>query len=136
MSSDADERRAGWPGPGMRVLALVSVGLAATMLVAACGSGSGRPSAAAVSASCTQVSAMLSDGPDPGSDPVGYAEAQIKPLRALPIPDAGLRGTVDRLADAYAAVFASNDASATAKSRLATAIAALNRTCPNSGAGL
>jgi hypothetical protein len=105
----------------------------AALLVAACGSG--QPSSAAVSTSCTQVSATLSDGPDPGSDLIGYAEAQVRPLRALHIADEALRTAVGRLAEAYAAVFTSNDTSAAASRRLSAAIAALNRICPDSGAG-
>jgi hypothetical protein len=137
MSEDARQYRPGLSGRRVPVLiALAASVLVTAVLVTACGSGSGGQAAAsAVSASCTQISAMLSDGPDPGSDPVGYAEAQIRPLRALHIPQAGLRSTVGRLAGAYAAVFASNDKSAAAGSELKAAVAALNKVCPDSGAG-
>jgi hypothetical protein len=108
-------------------------GIAAAFLVTACGSG--QPSAATLSTNCTQVSATLSDGPDPGSDPIGYAEAQVRPLRELRLADGELRTAVSRLADAYAAVFTSNDTSAAASRRLSAAVAALNKICPHSGAG-
>jgi hypothetical protein len=47
------------------------------------------------------VSAVLSDGPDPTADPVGYAEAQIVPLRAVRTDDVSLRQVLGQLADAY-----------------------------------
>ncbi len=134
MSTDAERDRTAPAAKAVFALRLGVIGLLALPL-AACASGTGRPSGAAGATSCTLISATLSDGPDPGSDPVGYAEAQIKPLRALPLQDAALRATVDRLADAYAAVFASNDTSAAASRRLAAAVTALNKTCPDSGAG-
>ena len=46
-----------------------------------------RATAAAVGAAWQQVSAVLSDGPDLDSDPVGHAEAQILPLRQISAPD-------------------------------------------------
>jgi hypothetical protein len=47
------------------------------------------------------VSDVLSDGPDPGADALGYAEAQVLPLRQLTIGDATLRSAVLSLAAAY-----------------------------------
>ena len=41
---------------------------------------------------------MLSDGPDPDSDPVGYAEAQILPLGQIHTSDAQLRTAIGKLA--------------------------------------
>src|ERR1700739_3266433 len=81
--------------------------LAAALFLAACSSGSHpAPSdAAAASAGCTQIRAALADGPDPGADPVGYAEAQIKPLRAIRTGDTGLRAAIGSLASAYASVY-------------------------------
>ncbi len=134
MSTDAERDRTNGRAKAVFALRLGVIGLLATSL-AACAAGTSQPSAASATASCTQISATLSDGPDPGSDLVGYAEAQVKPLRALPLADARLRPVVDRLADAYAAVFASNDTSAAASRRLTAAVAALNKTCPDSGAG-
>ena len=44
---------------------------------------------------------VLADGPDPAADPVGYAEAQVQPLRQLTISDATLQPAVLTLASAY-----------------------------------
>jgi hypothetical protein len=134
MSTDAELDRTAPRAKAMLALRLGVIGLL-TLPLAACAAGTSRPSGGPAAASCTQISATLSDGPDPGADPIGYAEAQIRPLRALHLQDAALRAAVDRLADAYAAVFASNDTSAAASRSLAAAVAALNKTCPDSGAG-
>jgi hypothetical protein len=75
--------------------------LAATT-VAACGSSSSAGTAA-LQQSCTAVADVLSDGPDPGADPVGYAEAQVLPLHQLKISGTKLRDVVDKLASAYQA---------------------------------
>ncbi len=55
----------------------------------------------AVGSTCQQLSAVLSDGPDPGADPVGYALAQILPLRRLHSSDGALQTAIDGLATAY-----------------------------------
>jgi hypothetical protein len=95
-------------GPGLLLLAI----LGTAALVSACGSGaaSGRAqtaSAATVSETCSQVSAVLSDGPDPQADPVGYAEAQILPLGQIRTSDGELRTAINGLAGAYREYFAS-----------------------------
>ena len=115
------------PAPG---LALV-LSLAAALLLAACSSGSGRASAApSASAACAQVSAALSDGPDPGADPVGYAEAQIQPLRAIRTGDTALRAAVSHLASAYAAVYDSDGKSSAAARAVNAASRTVNSICP------
>jgi hypothetical protein len=86
-----------------------SAGTAAAFLalaVAACGSASSQPSSTAalgtaVQQDCTTISDVLSDGPDGGADPVGYAQAQVLPLRQLTISDATLHSAVLSLAAAY-----------------------------------
>jgi hypothetical protein len=117
-------------GPG-RCLALV-VSLAAALFLAACGSGSGRAASSAptASAACTQISAALSDGPDPGADPVGYAEAQIKPLQAIKTGDTVLRAAIIRLASAYAAVYATDGKSSAAAKAVKDASRKVNSICP------
>ena len=40
---------------------------------------------------CITVSDVLSDGPDPDADPVGYAQAQVLPLEELSISEPALR---------------------------------------------
>jgi hypothetical protein len=122
---------------GLAVLGLTLIGLAAAL--AACASGapsSSRPtagrqvSAAAVRSACNQVSAVLSDGPDPDADPVGYAEAQILPLGQIRTADTPLRTAIGRLASAYEAFFASNGSSAAAKQAVASASKQVNAFCP------
>jgi hypothetical protein len=127
---------------GLAALGLTSIGLTAAL--AACASGaassrapsSSRPtagrqvSAAALRSACSQVSAVLSDGPDPDADPVGYAEAQILPLGQIRTADTPLRAAIGRLAGAYKAFFASNGSSAAAKQAVAAASKQVNAFCP------
>lgn len=94
--------------PARRALIRASAGTVAaflTLAVAACGSASSQSSSislgTAVQQDCTAVSDVLSDGPDDGADPVGYAEAQVLPLRQLTIGDATLHRAVLSLATAY-----------------------------------
>jgi len=109
----------------------VVLSLAAALFLAACSTGPGRASAApAASAACVQISAALSDGPDPGADPVGYAEAQIKPLRAIRTGDTALRAAVSRLASAYAAVYDSDGKSPAAGGAVKAASRKVNSICP------
>ena len=90
-----------------------------------------RPaSTAAVHTACAQVSAVLSDGPDPDADPVGYAEAQILPLGQIRTSDAQLRAAIGKLAGAYRAFFDSNGNSSTAKLAVAAASKQINSFCP------
>ena len=103
---------------------LASCVLAATAL-AACGSSS---SVAARQQGCTAVAAVLSDGPDPGADPAGYAEAQVLPLHQLKLTDTKLRDVVDNLDSAYQA-YASNGGRSLA-ARVASEEKVLNAICP------
>ena len=104
--------------------------LALAVLVGACGS-SGHPGAAAAAPqkTCEQVSAVLSDGPDPDVDPVGYAQAQILPLRQIHASDPALGKAVATLADAYSS-FVSASGSSAAKSAVASATRKINSICP------
>jgi hypothetical protein len=115
-----------------RASGLVVASLAAALLLAACGGGSGRaPTAApAASAACAQISAALSDGPDPGADPVGYAEAQIKPLQAIKTGNTSLRAAISHLASAYAAVYDTDGKSAAAAKAVKAASQKVNTICP------
>jgi hypothetical protein len=117
---------------GPTVLVLTALGLSA--LLGACSStppASARPaSAAVVHTTCTQVSAVLSDGPDPDADPVGYAEAQIVPLGQIRTSDAQLRAAIGKLASAYRAFFDSNGSSSSAKLAVSTASKRINSFCP------
>jgi hypothetical protein len=122
---------------GLAAVGLALIGLAASL--AACGSPAPKTSAAAAAAkvsaaarrtTCSQVSAVLSDGPDPGADPVGYAEAQILPLGQIRTPDAPLRTAIGRLARAYQAFFVSNGTSGAAKLAVASASKQVDALCP------
>ena len=107
------------------------------MVVLVCACSSSAHSTATASASttaienaCEQVSAALSDGPDPDADPVGYAEAQILPLRQISVSNQALHGVISQLADAYQKFFASNGKSSNAKEDVAVASRKLNSICP------
>jgi hypothetical protein len=115
----------------LMVLAPTALGLAA--LLGACSSqaATSKPvSAAVVHTTCTQVSAVLSDGPDPDADPVGYAEAQILPLGQIRTSDAQLRVAISKLAGAYRAFFDSNGSSSAAKLAVTAASKRINSFCP------
>ena len=71
--------------------------------------GSGAASTPAAKSACQQVGAALADGPDSGADPVGYALAQILPLRAIRISsDPTLHAAIDGLASAYQTYYSHN----------------------------
>jgi hypothetical protein len=118
----------GWRAAGLGI----ALAVLAMSTLAACGSSSGHPDAGGVgiSATCTAVGAALSDGPDPDADPVGYAEAQIRPLRAIQTSDQALRVAIDNLAEAYARVFASNGTSSAASKAVTAAASKVNAICP------
>jgi hypothetical protein len=118
-----------------RLMALAPTALGLAVLLGACTSQApaSRPvSAAAVRATCSQVSAVLSDGPDPDADPVGYAEAQILPLGQIRTADAQLRAAISKLAGAYRAFFDSNGNSSSAKLAVVAASKRINSFCPGS----
>jgi len=106
------------------------------LAVAACGSASSTTSStvssgSAVQQSCTAVSDVLSDGPDPGADPMGYAQAQVLPLRQLTISDASLHQAVLTLASAYETFTTSSTARRTASAAAVTkAENEVNKICP------
>jgi hypothetical protein len=110
--------------------------LALAALVILAGGCAAKPSAASGSAAgavrrtCQQVSAALSDGPDPGADPVGYAEAQILPLRQIHAPDARLSRAISALDAAYRGVSGSDGTSPLAQAAVAAASKQVNAACP------
>ena len=112
---------------------LVSSGLI-VLALSACGSSSPASSSSlsAKQQGCTAVSDVLSDGPDPDADPVGYAEAQVLPLEQLKLSDATLSQSVHRLTAAYKAFSMTNGAKGTAAAiKVSAAETALNAICPN-----
>jgi hypothetical protein len=119
-------------------------GLALALPVSACASGASRAPAAsgtvqaqqAAASACQQVSAVLTDGPDPGADPVGYAQAQILQLRLIHTPDSKIQQAIDGLASAYNGYSSANGASKPATAAANAAITEINKLCPGAGAVL
>jgi hypothetical protein len=72
---------------------------------------------------------VLSDGPEPEADPVGYAQAQVLPLRQIDTPDQKLHEAIDRLASAYETFSANNGASST-KTAVSAASKSVEGICP------
>jgi hypothetical protein len=113
----------------------LAVAVVAALGLTACSSAKSAPQATAsnaadtVSATCQVVSAVLSDGPDPDADPVGYAESQFVPLRGISTQDAALRDAIGKLADAYQEFFTTNGTK-TAKEAVSVAGSAINKICP------
>ncbi len=115
--------------------------LAMTVLVAACGtsghvttSGHTASGTSAAQQTCQQVDSVLSNGPDPGADALGYAEAQILPLEQIHAADPTLSMAISTLAGAYRSYYAASGTGNTAKSALNTAINRINALCPGAGA--
>jgi hypothetical protein len=106
------------------------------LTVAACGSASSQTTStvslgSALQQNCTSVTDVLADGPDSGADPVGYAQAQVLPLRQLSISDAALHRAVLTLASTYE-TFSTSSTSTRAASAAAVAKAEneVNKICP------
>jgi hypothetical protein len=124
----------------VRSMAIVAAALAmlalATMVSACSSSGhttASAPAAPATQPTCAQVGDALSNGPDPDADPVGYAEAQIQPLRQIHATNPALAQAITTLAGAYSGFYTANGAGP-AKSALNTAIKRINSLCPDAGA--
>jgi hypothetical protein len=114
-------------GQAVIALALVAV------TFDACGSSS-KPAVSAAGTplqqSCAAVAAVLANGPDESEDPVGYAEAQILPLRAVLIQgDATLEQSVVGLSNAYKQ-FNATGGSAAAQSAVKAAATKVDAVCP------
>jgi hypothetical protein len=105
--------------------------VALTMTGSACSSAvsSATASSAAVASTCSKLAGALSDGPDADVDPVGYALAQIKPLRAIRTTDEALEWAITKLASAYQSFYASNGSKAT-KAGIAVASHEVDKICP------
>lgn len=94
-------------------------------------SSSASPTTAAVPKQvCQAIAAVLSDGPDPGADPVGYAEAQILPLREIHTSDKLLRVAIERLASAYQTFYGANGVGKSAQRAVAAASKTVEGYCP------
>jgi hypothetical protein len=115
---------------------LVGVVLLAVLglVAAACGSSSSHSTTAATGSAlvqeCTNIGDVLSDGPDPSSDPVGYAEAQVLPLKQLKLTNSTLRQEVQRLATAYKEFSSTNGKDTAAAVKVSQAESKLGSQCP------
>lgn len=114
---------------GRRLGGAASVAVICAGLLAACGSS--PTSTSALHSTCQQVSAVLSDGPDPDADPVGYAQAQVLPLSQIHTSDTSLRSAIAELASAYQRFVAANGAKA-ANDAVNKAADKVNAICPGS----
>ena len=120
-------RAAPAPTPLRAVSAAAFSALVLTIAVTGCGSTNHQT--ASINSSCSQVAAVLSDGPDPGADPVGYAEAQVLPLRELKLSGGRVLTDALALATAYSQ-FAKTNGSAASRTAVSRASSALNKICP------
>jgi hypothetical protein len=110
-------------------LTLAALSLLALGMVA-CGSSKPAPASAQLNRqTCKQVEAVLSDGPEPQADPVGYAQAQVLPLRQIRTSDGKLRQAIDALASAYQS-FSATDGAGSAKSAVSRTSKTLDSICP------
>ncbi len=107
----------------------VAMATALVVLLGACGSSSTAPSTSELEQTCRHVQAVLGNGPEPQADPVGYAQAQVLPLRQVQTSDKGLREAIDQLASAYESFVASNG-SRSSKSAVDVAVDKVNAICP------
>lgn len=73
---------------------------------------------------------VLSDGPRPATDPVGYAQAQVLPLRQIHATDQALHNAVSQLASACERFYQSDGKSSQAKEAVAVAGTKINSLCP------
>jgi hypothetical protein len=105
--------------------------LSAGLVLSACGtSPSATNHAKVVTAACLKVAADLSDGPDPTSDPTGYAEAQILPLSQIKVHDAVLQNAIHYLDVEYKLFYQTNGAPAS-KRAVNAALKIIKVYCPS-----
>jgi hypothetical protein len=115
-----------------RCLGLSSLALTVPLLAACSSSPSGGSSAQAhaPAAVCQKVLGVLSDGPDPDADPVGYALSQIGPLGQIHTSDQALAQRLSNLISADRALVSSTGSDHAATKSIAKDDAALNTICP------
>ena len=103
------------------------------MTLSACGSSPSATShAKVVKATCQKVAAVLSDGPDPTVDPVGYAEAQVHPLSQITTSDPDLQTAIHYLDVEYKLFYQTSGAPA-AKKAVNAALKLMSVYCPGIG---
>jgi len=123
----------GISGPVLRPIILIPVLAVLLVLAFTCAwssaSAGAAPSKAGVKRTCQVVAATLTDGPDPGADPVGYALAQVLPLRQIKTSDEPLKKSIDQLSSAYE-TFYKDGGTKTAKTLVARATESVDAYCP------
>jgi hypothetical protein len=116
-----------------RIRILVPALLALTLpALLASGCGSGPPTATirpAPTTTCERVTAVLSNGPDPQEDPVGYAQAQVLPLAHIHTADGRLGRAITTLDDAYRGLLTSKGTRGT-RAAVTAAARRLDSYCP------
>jgi len=127
--------------PRGRTIALTGLAaLGIALPLSACSSGtssaSGVPATTTAQAACQQVSTVLTNGPDPGTDPVGYAQAQILQLRLIRTSDGTIQQAIDGLANAYSGYSSTDGKNKPATTAANAAITKINKLCPGAGASL
>jgi hypothetical protein len=118
---------------GRWVTSVGAVALSAGLVTACGSSGSSAPAAStsSVHRTCQAVTAVLSDGPDPDADPVGYALAQVTPLRQVKTTsDRPLQTAIDQLASAYQQFVTADGVGASVQRAVTQASDRLNTLCP------
>jgi hypothetical protein len=120
-----------------RPLGLLILAGTGSLVLAACSSGgSSAPSGGAAAAAqapqalCQQLTAVLSDGPDPDADPVGYALSQIQPLEGIHSSDSSAMHAVSALVSADQTLYNSNGSDKAAATAIKKADVSLNKACP------
>jgi hypothetical protein len=109
--------------------------LVSTVLTACGSSGPAQASGTTSQTTCQIVSGVLSNGTDPGADPVGYALARVLPLRSIETSSEGaLQQAIDALATAYQRYYQSNGHVPAATHALNRAADKINALCPGAGA--
>ncbi|MGB8197167.1 MAG: hypothetical protein WCF25_09210 [Acidimicrobiales bacterium] len=107
--------------------------LCAGLVLSACGSNpSATKHAKMIRAACAQVAGVLSDGPDPSVDPVGYAEAQVLPLSKIKVHDAVMQTAIHYLDVEYRLFYQTNGAPA-AQRAVKAALKIVDVYCPGVG---
>ena len=120
-----------------RLLAVLALAAATAATAAACGSSSSTTASPASTASarsqdCTALSDVLADGPDPTADSVGYAQAQILPLKQLKLSESAVQSAANRLDAAFTAFVAAKSPSTQTQAavQVTSAENAVNALCP------
>jgi hypothetical protein len=116
------------------VLALAA---ATSATAAACSSSSSSTASAGATASarsqdCLALTDVLANGPDSTADSVGYAQAQILPLKQLKLDESAVQSAVSRLDAAFTAFVGAKDSSAQTQAavQVTSAENAVNALCP------